>query len=74
MKRIGGLIEKIADMDNLYLAFWKARKGKNGQDRSNHRAVPQILSVKNPFNSYCPCSKTKNYGQIEIKYNPTVLS
>ncbi len=32
MKRIGNLIEKIADMDNLYLAFWKARKGKNGQD------------------------------------------
>lgn len=30
MKRIGNLIEKIADMDNLYLAFWKARKGKNG--------------------------------------------
>lgn len=32
MKRIGNLTEKIADMDNLHLAFWKARKGKNGQD------------------------------------------
>lgn len=30
MKRIGNLIEKIADIDNLYLAFWKARKGKDG--------------------------------------------
>jgi RNA-directed DNA polymerase len=29
MKRAGNLIEKIADIENLYLAFWKARKGKN---------------------------------------------
>jgi RNA-directed DNA polymerase len=29
MKRIGFLIEKIADIDNLRLAFWKARKGKS---------------------------------------------
>jgi RNA-directed DNA polymerase len=28
MKRIRGLIEPIADPDNLRLAFWKARKGK----------------------------------------------
>lgn len=28
MKRVGELIEKIADPDNLRLAFWKARKGK----------------------------------------------
>jgi hypothetical protein len=28
MKRIGGLTEKVADMDNLRLAFWKASKGK----------------------------------------------
>lgn len=31
MKRTGNLIEAIADPDNLRLAFWKARKGKNGQ-------------------------------------------
>ena len=29
MKRTGHLIEKIADSDNLRLAFWKARKGKS---------------------------------------------
>ncbi len=29
MKRVGFLIEKIADIDNLRLAFWKARKGKS---------------------------------------------
>lgn len=29
MKRTGNLIEKVADMDNLYLAFYKARKGKD---------------------------------------------
>lgn len=29
MKRINHLIEPIADMDNLRLAFWKARKGKS---------------------------------------------
>lgn len=29
MKRTGHLIEKIADPDNLRLAFWKARKGKS---------------------------------------------
>lgn len=31
MKRAGHLIEKIADTDNLYYAFWKARKGKDGE-------------------------------------------
>jgi len=29
MKRVGFLIEKIADIENLRLAFWKARKGKD---------------------------------------------
>ena len=28
MKRVGYLIEKIAEPENLRLAFWKARKGK----------------------------------------------
>lgn len=28
MKRIGGLIERCADMDNLLLAFYKAQRGK----------------------------------------------
>ncbi|MCC7222418.1 MAG: RNA-directed DNA polymerase [Chitinophagales bacterium] len=29
MKRVGNLIEKIADIDNLRLAFWKAKRGKS---------------------------------------------
>lgn len=28
MKRVGNLLEKVADLENLYLAFWKAGKGK----------------------------------------------
>ncbi len=28
MKRQGNLLNKIADLDNLYLAFYKAQKGK----------------------------------------------
>jgi RNA-directed DNA polymerase len=31
MKRIGHLMDSIADMDNLRLAFWKAQKGKEGK-------------------------------------------
>jgi RNA-directed DNA polymerase len=30
MKRENHLMYKICELDNLYLAFWKARKGKNG--------------------------------------------
>ncbi|KAA6303496.1 MAG: hypothetical protein EZS26_000047 [Candidatus Ordinivivax streblomastigis] len=30
MRRIGDLIEKIQALDNLYLAYFKARKGKSG--------------------------------------------
>jgi hypothetical protein len=30
MKRAGGLIEKVADLDNLALAFWRAARGKAG--------------------------------------------
>lgn len=32
MKRTNHLLEKIADIDNLRLAFWKARKGKSYSD------------------------------------------
>jgi len=31
MKREGALIEQVADMENLCLAYWKARKGKEGK-------------------------------------------
>jgi RNA-directed DNA polymerase len=33
MKRVGYLIEKIAEPENLRLAFWKARKGKPYSDK-----------------------------------------
>ncbi len=29
MKRAGNLINKISEIDNLYLAFWKAKRGKS---------------------------------------------
>jgi RNA-directed DNA polymerase len=32
MKRTGYLIDKIADLENLRLAFWKAKKGKGGKE------------------------------------------
>ena len=31
MKRFGNLINKIADTDNIRLAFWKASKGKRAK-------------------------------------------
>ena len=31
MKREGHLIERVAEMDNLLLAFYKAQKGKSGK-------------------------------------------
>ena len=31
MKRVGYLIEQIADIDNMLLAYYKARRGKEGQ-------------------------------------------
>ena len=32
MKRAGNLMERIADLDNLALAFWRAARGKAGQE------------------------------------------
>jgi hypothetical protein len=62
MKRIGHLIERIADIDNLRLAFWKACKGKNGKpDVEAYRAnlhdnlivlQAQILSGKVEVGNY----------------------
>lgn len=49
MKRHHQLIEKIGDMDNLYLAFWKARKAKDTKSyvqefRQNLQANLAVLS------------------------------
>ncbi|MEI6125618.1 MAG: reverse transcriptase/maturase family protein [Pseudomonadota bacterium] len=49
MKRQGNLIDKIADWNNLSLAFWKARKGKNAKiEVQNYRRNLQgeILSLR----------------------------
>ena len=35
MKRVGNLINKIADTDNIRLAFWKAAKGKRANVAAN---------------------------------------
>jgi retron-type reverse transcriptase len=32
MKRVGYLIDEIADLENLRLAFWKAKRGKSGKE------------------------------------------
>lgn len=62
MKRIGYLIEKIAEPENLRLAFWKARKGKpfsekvevyrNDLDRNLLKLREQILSGKVEVGDY----------------------
>ncbi|MFV1967507.1 MAG: hypothetical protein ACC628_18930, partial [Pirellulaceae bacterium] len=54
MKRTGNLIERIADANNLRLAFWKATKGKRGKrevllfrsalDCNLHRLREEFLS------------------------------
>ena len=35
MKRVNHLIDTIADLDNLRLAFWKASKGKRFAESIN---------------------------------------
>jgi len=42
MRRAGRLIERMADADNLRLAFWKASRGK--------RAKPEVLSFREHLN------------------------
>jgi len=34
MKRAGNLIERITNIDNLYLAFYKAQRGKSGKEEA----------------------------------------
>ncbi len=38
MKRRNHLFENIIDLENLYLAYWKARKGKEGERKVQHYA------------------------------------
>ena len=49
MKRAGNLLEQVADPDNLRLAFWKARKGKNlSKQVQNYRdnLEPNLLILR----------------------------
>lgn len=49
MKRANNLIEKIADVDNLRLAFWKARKGKsytNAVEKYRNRLDEHLLELR----------------------------
>lgn len=58
MKRANHLIEKIAALENLELAFWKARKGKNGLD-----AVEKYRT--NLANNLCLLSEQIKTGNIQ---------
>ncbi len=54
MKRAANLFESIADLDNLYFAFWKARKGKNGKAevrRFRKNIHEEILSLRHDLMS-----------------------
>lgn len=52
MKRVGNLYWKIAEIENLEIAFWKAQRGKSGKNevkkfRDNLHA--NLLSIRNEF-------------------------
>ncbi|MCP5007362.1 MAG: reverse transcriptase [Planctomycetes bacterium] len=54
MKRAANLFESIINLDNLYFAFWKARKGKNGKAevrRFRENLKDEILSLRDELMS-----------------------
>lgn len=62
MKRVGNLMESIADFDNIYLAYYKASRGKHGKsevihfgkhlDNNIQRLRHQLLSGEVEVGSY----------------------
>lgn len=59
MKRVGFLIEKITDLNNLYLAFYKAQKGKQNN--------PEVIVYKqNLYNNLRNLQNQIETGNIEI--------
>ena len=70
MKRAGNLFERIADFDNLCLAFWKARKGKNAKAevrKFRENLHEEINSLRNDL--LCGAIRVGDYHYFEI-YEP----
>lgn len=68
MKRAANLFENIADLDNLYFAFWKARKGKNGKvevRRFRKNIHKEILSLRNDLMS--ETMRVGDYHYFEVR-------
>ncbi len=70
MKRAGNLYWKIAEIDNLELAFWKAQRGKSGKNevmRFRENLHENLVAIRNEF---LACNVTLgNYHYFTI-YDP----
>ena len=67
MKRAANLFESIVDFDNLYLAFWKARKGKNAKAevrRFRENINEEILSLRDDLVS--EAMRVGDYHYFEV--------
>ena len=52
MKRVGNLYQKIAELDNLELAFWKAQRGKSAKKSVilfRENLMENLLSIRKEF-------------------------
>ncbi len=52
MKRVGNLYWKIAEIENLELAFWKAQRGKSGKNevkKFRENLHDNLLAIRNEF-------------------------
>lgn len=70
MKRVGYLLSQIVDLDNLYLAFWKAQKGKSykkGVEDFRFNMDSNLLKIQEEISLGCP--NIGNYHQFVI-YEP----
>ena len=70
MKRAGNLLEQVADPNNLRLAFWKARKGKNqsGQVQRYRESLEQnLFTLREQILTGCVSVGNYHYFQV---YDP----
>lgn len=59
MRRAGNLMEKIADPDNLRLAFWNARRGKDGK--------PEVECYRNNLDqNLCKLQRQLLSGKVDV--------